>query len=422
MRRQATELFDSLGALRDCHVLMEWVEKLGPADDSITRNLWAHLRHQEAGLKEEARLTIEHFDRKQWDVWNRSLPLRTARLPLDSAVFNALPLEKLTTARRLQRLALKTNKDASLHRLRIALKKFRYLVENFLPRLHEGWKDALKRAQDLLGEIHDLDVLREAVNQVCLALPYASREVWDQIIANARNVRIERYREIMSGEKSLWSLWRSELPRGEAVRHASLSRLQAWSAFLDSDLRHSRRVARFAVQLYDDLVRLGVVRDSQRTDRDLLRAAATVHEVGRAAGDRNHHKKTAKMLCELRHLAGWRERDVSAMAQVARYHRGTLPGGTKLQDIPSSRRNTIKLLAGVLRLANGLDANHDGSIRRFTVTKSDGFVTLRAQGLDANSSLAETIAKARHLLEISCNLPVLVQPMPKRRSRRQKLT
>jgi len=29
MRRQATALFDAFGALRDCHVIMEWAQKLG---------------------------------------------------------------------------------------------------------------------------------------------------------------------------------------------------------------------------------------------------------------------------------------------------------------------------------------------------------------------------------------------------------
>jgi hypothetical protein len=44
---------------------------------------------------------------------------------------------------------------------------------------------------------------------------------------------------------------------------------------------------------------------------------------------------------------------------------------------------------------------------------------VHAAGLLADSSLAETIAEARHLLEITCNVPVLVRPMPKRRARRK---
>jgi hypothetical protein len=87
--------------------------------------------------------------------------------------------------------------------------------------------------------------------------------------------------------------------------------------------------------------------------------------------------------------------------------------------MPLEQRNRIKLLAGILRLSNAFDADHNGSIQRFTVGRNDGFVMVHAAGLIADSSLAETIAEARHLLEITCNVPVLVRPMPKRRVRRK---
>jgi CHAD domain-containing protein len=418
MRRQATALFDSLGALRDCHVMMDWVGKLGQDNDPVTHTLRAYLGEHESSLKNQAQVAIQAFDHKQWHQWGQLLPRRTSRLPLNSEVFQALALERFITARGLQSQALKTGSDAALHRLRIAIKKLRYVVENFLPRLHEEWRDGLKHVQDLLGEIHDLDVLRQVVDDLCKDMPSESRQHWAQILQNERETRIQEYRENMSGEKSLWARWRSGLPRGEAARHASLARLQVWSSFLDSDVKHSRRVARFAVQLYDGLERTGVLNGNPKDDRELLRAAATVHEVGRVAGDKKHHKKTEEMIVQLRRLVGWSRQDVATMARVARYHRGTLPHPAKLRDLPSTQRNRIKLLAGILRLANALDADHDGSIQRFKVARSDGFVIVHAVGLIAESSLAETIAEARHLLEITCNLPVLVRPLPQRRIRR----
>jgi len=418
MRRQATALFDSLGALRDCHVMMDWVEKLGRDNDPVTHTLRAYLGEQESSLKHQAHVALQAFDHKQWYQSSQLLPRRTSRLPLNSEVFQALALERFMTARGLQSQALKTGSDAALHRLRIAIKKLRYVVENFLPRLHEDWRDDLKHVQDLLGEIHDLDVLRQAVDDLCKDAPAESRLHWAQILQNERETRIQKYRENMSGEKSLWVRWRSGLPRGKAARHASLARLQVWSSFLDSDVQHARRVARFAVQLYDGLERIGVLNGNPKDDRELLRAAATVHEVGRVSGNRKHHKKTEEMIVQLRRLVGWSRQDVATMARIARYHRGTLPRPAKLRDLPSTQRNRIKLLAGILRLANAFDADHDGSIQRFTVARSDGFVIVQAVGLIAESSLAETIAEARHLLEISCNLPVLVRPLPQRRLRR----
>jgi len=417
MRRQATGLFDSLGALRDCQVMAEWVEKLGASGDAVTHTLMAQLKQREAELKERAREAIDRFDGKQWEQWIRLLPRRASRLPANSVVFQALALEKLATARRLQALALRTSNDLALHELRIALKKFRYVTENFLPLLHQDWKDGLKLAQDLLGEIHDLDVLQSTINQVCADAPAEALQRWEQTLKRESADRMERYRALMTGPGSLWMQWRAALPRGKAARNSSLTRLQVWSQFLGSDVQHTRRVTRFAVQLYDGLERIGLLKGAAKDDRDLLRAAATVHEVGRVAGNRNHHKRTEKMVIQLRHLVGWASRDISAMARIARYHRGALPRITKLQDLPAAQRKKIKLLAGILRLANALDAKHDGSVQRVRVVGSNGFVAIRAQGLVTDSSLAETIAAARHLLEITCGLPFLVQPSPKRKAR-----
>jgi CHAD domain-containing protein len=314
MRRQATALFDSLGALRDCHVMMEWVEKLGRDNDPVTHGLAAYLQEQESSIKHQAQAAIEVFDHKQWDRWTQSLPRRTLRLPLNSEVFQALALERFTASRRLQAQALKTGSDAALHRLRIAIKKFRYVVENFLPILHKDWRDDLKHVQDLLGEIHDLAGLRQAVDQLSKDAPSEAHGHWVEIIQNERAARIQQYRESMSGEKSLWLKWRAGLPRGEAARHASLVRLQAWSSFLDSDVQHSRRVARFAAQLYDGLEQIGVLHREHKDDRELLRAAATVHEVGRVAGNKKHHKKTEEMIVQLRQLVGWKRQDIATMA------------------------------------------------------------------------------------------------------------
>ena len=102
---------------------------------------------------------LAEFDRKQWQRWSRSLPRRMARFRPGSLVFRHLALERWTEAHRLHRQALRSGSPAAFHRLRIGIKRFRYIVENFLPDQHAAWSDDLKHMQDVLGEIHDLDVL-----------------------------------------------------------------------------------------------------------------------------------------------------------------------------------------------------------------------------------------------------------------------
>ncbi|HEY2360148.1 MAG TPA: CHAD domain-containing protein [Candidatus Angelobacter sp.] len=417
MRRHATALFDSLGALRDCHVITEWVHKLGKVDDPIAHQLLRSLAAQETVLKQQAKSAIDAFDRKQWQIWTNQLGQRARRLPVGSHVFQVLALEKFIAARRLESPALKSGNEIAFHRLRIGLKKFRYVVENFLPQLHHEWKAGLKQVQDLLGEIHDLDVVRESVLSVCASADPAALQKWGEIIAAERLQRVQRYAELMSGEQSLWRVWRSALPQGKAAREASLKKLQAWSAFMDTDLEHNRRVSRFAVQIHDSLARFGMLKDAHKNSRELLKAAAMVHEVGRFAGNKDHHKSTHRMVSSLDRVVGWTRQEVMAMASVARYHRGALPQASRLRDIPIAQRKIITLLAGILRLANALDDERDGQIQRIKVSQHANYIVIQAQGLRQDSMLAEKIAAARHLLEINCGVPVLVRPMPNRTTR-----
>ena len=415
MRRQGSALFDSLGELRDCHVLQEWVQKLGEEAEPATERLEAHSKQQEKIFEQHAKQALQAFDIKRWNSLAAALSSRSARLQPGSAPFQALALERWTAARKMESPALRSGNPAALHKLRIAIKKFRYLVENFLPQYREPWAESLKRAQDLLGEIHDLDVLIETGRNIGAFESPESQEHWQKLIRNERDLRIEDYKKLMLGPDSAWQLWRSGLPRGRQSREASLTRLQVWSGFLDSDVRHTQRVTRFALKLFDGLVNCRVISGEHARSRDLLNAAAVVHEVGRAEQKNNHHKRTEKMVAGIKHLPGWSRNEVEIIARIARYHRGALPENSVLRDFPAPHRRTVLLLSGILRLADALDADHNGTIRVVRLTCSSETVLIHAQGFQPQSEIAETIAAARYLLEMTCGRAVIVKPAPAKR-------
>ena len=91
------------------------------------------LQARETQQKRDARAALEEFDRKQWRQWSNSLPQRAARIRLGSGVFKHLALERWTTARQLHTVALRNRSQVAWHTLRIGIKRFRYIVENFLP-------------------------------------------------------------------------------------------------------------------------------------------------------------------------------------------------------------------------------------------------------------------------------------------------
>jgi len=420
MRKAGKELFSSLGDLRDAQVMMTWTTKIGGKEDSVTQALLDYFTQQESTLKQQVEDSLAEFDRKQWTRWASSLPRRAARVPLGSEAFQCIALERWTQARRLQPAALKSDNPAAWHRLRIALKKFRYVVENFLPDHHRDWVEALKRIQDLLGDLHDLDLLWDAAVRLRMLTDPDARRRWEERIQSEHRARIEEYKQAMCGQDSLWSQWRTGLPRGDEASNAVFRKFEVWASFLDPDSGHSRRIMRFALQLHDGLVRMSMLREDSARSRDVLRAAAILHDVGYADGNKNHHKATRRLVRKLDVPFAWRRLDLEVAAMVAGYHRGALPrpNGKGLAILPPDTRQTAKQLSGILRLANALDRDHNGTVSSIKIEKAGDHIVIYAAGLNPLSKLAENVAAARYLLEMSCRIPIMIKPMPRASRRR----
>jgi HD superfamily phosphodiesterase len=341
--------------------------------------------------------------------------------------------------------ALRNRSQTAFHSLRIGIKRFRYTVENFLPAEHKAWSGDLKEMQDVLGEVHDLDVLWSTAIS-CHVLPDEhSRQRWHERILSQRSKRIDRYRAKMIGEKSLWEIWRSALPQGKQIQELASRRMKFWANHLDPDFPHSERVASLTLQLYDGLLATAWQPAINAVSaRYSLLAAALLHDVGKFKGEKNHHKKSLKLLTAHGNPLGWKPADFQRAAVVARFHRGALPTRRHklLRDLlPDEQKATIQL-AAILRLANALDAAHDGHIRRIQIEnvrmnedknrkkRAAGFL-LKPPALNRNQPLiiaaegytqlgpsARTIAAERHLLETVLHRAVIVSALknPKRSS------
>jgi len=416
MKKAGKRLFSQLGELRDAQVMEEWVHRLGDPDDPVTGTLLRFLGSREAHLKQQAAQALQEFDRKQWRRWITSLPRRAAQMRVGSPLFKHLALECWTEAYQLHRRVLRNRSQIAFHQLRIGLKRFRYIVENFLPEQHAAWSEDLKELQDLLGEVHDLDVLWATALQIKAVPDRETGARWHARIIEERTRRIEKYRAKMLGRDSLWQVWRAQLPVGKQIESAALSRLKLWASFLDPDFKHSLHVARMALQLYDGLPVSQRPADSEpRDQRSILQVAALLHDVGRSKNEKGHHKAAYKLIGRLTPPLSWSEEKLRLAGIVARYHRGALPGvGQKtLVGLTPSQRQTVVRLAGILRLANAFDSERDGHIQRLEVHEQNGFLEIAAQGYSPRDRTAEGIAAARHLLETVYRRPVMVKPLRK---------
>lgn len=457
MKKAGKRLFQRLGDLRDIQIMMEWIEKLHPApaseeeasmeqanverpllpalppaepsSESIRDSadpaeaLLKILTAREREQKLEAHAALEEFDRKQWRQWSKSLPARAAHFRLGSPLFKHLALERWTAARELHNHALRNRSQVALHSLRIGLKRFRYIVENFLPAEHKAWSNDLKEMQDLLGEVHDLDVLWNTAVSCHVFTDVVSRRRWHQQIVAERSKRTDRYRKKMVGPDSLWQVWRAALPQGQQIQSLATRRMKLWAGNLDTDFLHSEHVASLSLQLYDGLLASGWQPAVDGISaRSSLLAAALLHDVGKSQGEKGHHKTSFDLIRAHGNPLGWKPADLQRAAVVARFHRGALPTRSHkaLRDLlPNEQKATVQL-AAILRLANALDTEHDGGVRRLRVER-DGAnhsrrapsecVVVAAEGYLPRSATARVVAAERHLLETILHRPVLIKRM-----------
>ncbi len=411
MRRAAKELFSSLGELRDTHVMIEWVEKLSPDGDLTGGNIRNFLTAREQESQTRAAGVLQNFDRRQWKNWTGKLPGRAMRVPPGSAALAHLALERWHEAHALHLRASRNRTNVAFHDLRIAIKRFRYTIENFLPALHQSWSTDLKAIQDILGEIHDLDVLWQTAVQIKAFPDVAARAQWRTRLIQEREERLGLYRAKMTGKNSLWAVWRESLPNEGDCRTLGLERLKIWAAFLDPQLSHSKHVAKLSLQIYDDMPTHGVLRGAKHDSyRWILHAAAMMHDVGRAKTNSGYHKASARLVKKLGPPLGWTSGELRIAAFVVRYHRGALPMGTQkgFAALSPSKQRVVQFLGGILRLACACDWEHNGQIAGLHVESLDPVITVRANGYVESTPLAEHIAAARHLLELTCGRPVFV--------------
>lgn len=141
-------------------------------------------------------------------------------------------------------------------------------------------------------------------------------------------------------------------------------RLKAITSLFNSfpfEKEHVEQVTRLALSLFDQTKD---IHKCSSEEREYLEAAARLHEVGFGISHSSHHKHSYYIIRNSELMVGFNYEEIEIIALIARYHRRSLPKPkhTEFQSLSKKAQNTVKKLAGILRIADGLDRSHQSIV------------------------------------------------------------
>ncbi len=153
---------------------------------------------------------------------------------------------------------------------------------------------------------------------------------------------------------------------GQAAKRAKVSDRMEWvrrfARKCHSNEAHCEHIATLATQIFDGLAEpYGLSRDG----REILQAAAYLHDIGYLIGHAKHHKHAYHLILH-GDLPTFSAREVELIANVARYHRRAYPK-KKHQNfarLSAADRQLVRHLSGILRVADGLDRTQTQAVTR----------------------------------------------------------
>jgi exopolyphosphatase/guanosine-5'-triphosphate,3'-diphosphate pyrophosphatase len=159
------------------------------------------------------------------------------------------------------------------------------------------------------------------------------------------------------------------------VRRASVENL---AHRFNSDPEHVGHVAALSLAMFDGLAAAGM-QDLGAAERELLWAACLLHDIGTAIDYDDHHRHSHYLILNAG-LPGFTPRELVMIGLIARYHRKGDPDASQLGDLAEKGDGArLRLLCGLIRLAEQLERSRDRSVRAVRVAPRDGGIALEAE-------------------------------------------
>ncbi|MEY2627706.1 MAG: hypothetical protein RJB08_1465 [Actinomycetota bacterium] len=163
------------------------------------------------------------------------------------------------------------------------------------------------------------------------------------------------------------------------------------------DLEHNGHIAMLSSRIFRELAEHYEL--DARLER-LLVAAAYLSNAGNSVSYSRHHHHSYYIIRNA-DLLGFTDAEIEIIALAARYHRKSLPkeSHSEYASLDASDRDAVDVVAGILRIATGLDRTHDQCVtdvvveteyrRSSDTVKLIALCTCSGEGIDLNLYAAQ---------------------------------
>jgi exopolyphosphatase/guanosine-5'-triphosphate,3'-diphosphate pyrophosphatase len=216
--------------------------------------------------------------------------------------------------------------------------------------------------------------------------------------------------DVFRKAKSLDQLW-EETGDADKPAHGTdngqesgLDAVLALARDCDYERQHTHQVTKLALQIFDELAglhRLGP------QDRFWLHCGALLHDIGWLEGAQGHHKTALRLILADPRLP-WALREREIVGLLARYHRKALPDERHkyFSGLSPADQYRVSALAGILRVADGLDRSHMSVVRRVACNVCDARIVFTCEATGPAEVEMDAAAKKADLLEQVFERPV----------------
>jgi exopolyphosphatase/guanosine-5'-triphosphate,3'-diphosphate pyrophosphatase len=177
------------------------------------------------------------------------------------------------------------------------------------------------------------------------------------------------------------------------------------------DIENGQRVAKFATDIFDQT--LGILHRWSQDERELLWAAAILHNCGHYINHSAHHKHSYYLIRN-GGLLGYTDQEIETIANLARYHRKGAPKKKheSFQAQSKIQKQLIEQLSAILKVAVGLDRRRIGAIQsihcEFRAPERELLIHLYPTNLEDDCQLEQwSLAYKKDCLESVFNIRLL---------------